>query len=61
MGNNNYDYFIGYTNFSTDGRSAMRDNEEKDGYRSDSLTMNYGYDFSKQLGWKIICIIMIPS
>ena len=26
----------------------MRDNEEKDGYRSDSLTMNYGYDFSKQ-------------
>ena len=45
---NNYDYFIGYTNFSTDGESAMRDNEEKDGYRSDSLTMNYGYDFSKQ-------------
>ena len=45
---NNYDYFIGYTNFSTDGESAMRDNEEKDGYRSDSLTMNYGYDFSRQ-------------
>jgi vitamin B12 transporter len=46
---NNYDYFIGYTNFSTDGESAMRDNTEKDGYRSDSLTMNYGYDLSENL------------
>jgi vitamin B12 transporter len=44
---NNYDYFIGYTNFSTDGESAMRDNIEKDGYRSDSLTMNFGYDFNE--------------
>ena len=44
----NYDYFIGYTNFSTDGESAMRDNDENDGYRSDSLTMNYGYDFNKK-------------
>ena len=46
---NNYDYFIGYTNFSTDGESAMRDNTEKDGYRSDSLTMNYGYNLSENL------------
>ena len=44
---NNYDYFIGYTNFTTDGESAMRDNSEKDGYRSDSLTMNYGYRFNE--------------
>ena len=44
---NVYDYFIGFTNFSTDGESAMRDNDEKDGYRNDSLTMNYGYDLSK--------------
>ena len=43
----NYDYFIGYTNFSTDGESAMRDNSEDDGYRSDSLTMNYGYNFNE--------------
>ena len=43
---NNYDYFLGYTNFSTDGESAMRDNTEKDGYRGDSLTMNYGYNFN---------------
>jgi vitamin B12 transporter len=44
---NVYDYFIGFTNFSTDGESAMRDDDEKDGYRNDSLTMNYGYDLSK--------------
>ncbi len=44
--NNNYDYFIGFTNFSTDGESAMRDNSEDDGYRSDSLTMNYGYNLN---------------
>ena len=44
--NDFYDYFIGYTNFSTDGESAMRDNEENDRYRSDGLTVNYGYNFS---------------
>ena len=32
----NYDYFAGFTNFSTDGESAMRDNSEDDRYRSDS-------------------------
>lgn len=46
---NNYDYFIGFTNFSTDGESSMRDNTEDDGYRSDSLTMNYGYNFKENL------------
>ena len=44
-----YDYFIGYTNFGTDGESAMNDNAEKDGYRSDSLTMNYGYNFNENI------------
>ncbi|MDC0562981.1 TonB-dependent receptor [Candidatus Pelagibacter ubique] len=47
--NNNYDYFLGYTNFSTDGESAMNDNSEKDGYRSDNLTMNYGYNFNENV------------
>ena len=47
--NDYYDYFIGFTNFSSDGESAMRDNPEKDGYRSDSLTMNYGYNFNDSL------------
>ena len=45
----NYDYFVGYTNFATDGESAMTDNSEKDGYRSDSLIMNYGYNFNENL------------
>ena len=43
----NYDYFVGFTNFSTDGESAMRDNTENDGYRSDNLTINYGYNFNE--------------
>jgi vitamin B12 transporter len=43
----NYDYFVGFTNFSTDGESAMRDNDENDGYRSDSLTMNYGFNLNE--------------
>ena len=46
-----YDYFIGYTNYSTGGESAMRDNSEKDGYRSDNLTINYGYNFAKN--WRL--------
>ena len=44
----NYDYFVGFTNFSTDGESAMRDNNENDRYRSDSLTMNYGYNLNEK-------------
>ena len=45
---NNYDYFVGFTNFSTDGETAMRDNNEDDRYRSDSLTMNYGYNLNEK-------------
>jgi len=45
--NNNYDYYVSVANFSTDGESAMRDNTEKDGYRSDSLAMNYGYNLNE--------------
>ena len=47
--NNNYDYYLGYTNFATDGESAMKDNTEKDGYRSDNLTMNYSYNFNENV------------
>ena len=43
-----YDYFVGFANFSTDGESAMRDNNENDRYRSDSLTMNYGYNLNEK-------------
>ena len=46
---NDYDYFLGFTNFTTDGQSAMNDNSEKDGYRSDNLTMNYGYNFNENV------------
>ena len=40
---------MGYTNFATDGESSMKDNTEKDGYRSDNLTMNYGYNFNENV------------
>ena len=46
---NGYDYFVNFTDFSTTGESAMRDNSETDGYRSNNLTMNYGYDFNNKL------------
>lgn len=46
---NDYDYFLGFTNFTTDGQSAMNGNSEKDGYRSDNLTMNYGYNFNENV------------
>ena len=45
--NDYYDYFVGFTNFSSDGESAMRDNTEKDGYRNDTITMNYGYNLNE--------------
>ena len=47
--NNDYDYFINFADFSSKGESSMRDNPEKDGYRSNSLTMNFGYNFNKKL------------
>ena len=45
----NYDYFLEFTNFSTDGQSAMIDNDEKDRYRNDSITANMGYDINDVL------------
>ena len=47
--NKKYDYYFNFSNFSTDGESAMRDNNEDDGYKNNSLTMNYGYNFNKNL------------
>ena len=47
--NNNYDYYVGYSNFTTDGESAMNDNIERDGYRSDNLSMNFGYNFNENI------------
>ena len=41
--NNNHNYFIGLNTFLTDGISAMNDNDEKDGYKNNSVVTNYGY------------------
>ena len=41
-----YDYYIGYNNFSTDGISAMNDNDENDRYRNDGIVANLGYNIN---------------
>ena len=46
---NNFDYFIGYTNFSTDGISARIDDDENDRYRNDNFEGNFGYQINNIL------------
>ena len=46
---NNFDYFIGLTNFSSDGISARIDDDESDRYRNDNYVANLGYQISEQL------------
>ena len=42
-------YFIGLNYYTTDGISAMADNDEKDAYKNKTLTVNYGYKFLDNL------------
>ena len=44
-------YFIGFERFQTEGISAMTHNDEKDGYKNNSLTANYGAILSKNLNF----------
>ena len=43
------DFYFGYERFITDGISAMNNNDEKDGYKNDTLVASYGYKFSDKL------------
>jgi vitamin B12 transporter len=43
---NNYDYFFGITNFSSEGISARVDDNEKDRYRNDNFESNIGYQIN---------------
>jgi vitamin B12 transporter len=43
---NKFDYFLGATNFSSDGISARSDDNEKDRYRYDSFEANLGYQIN---------------
>ena len=43
----NIDYFVGYTNFSSDGISARIDDNEDDRYRNDNFEVNLGYQVTK--------------
>jgi len=43
------DFYIGLERFITDGISAMDNNDEKDGYKNNTIVANYGYKFSDKL------------
>ena len=42
-------FWIGFEKFMTDGISAMTDNDEKDGYKNNTLVAKYGYKISDEL------------
>jgi len=43
------DFYIGFERFITDGISAMDNNDERDGYKNNTLVANYGYKFTDKL------------
>jgi vitamin B12 transporter len=43
---NKFDYFLGATNFSSDGISARSDDDENDRYRNDNFEANLGYQIN---------------
>ena len=45
----NYDYFVGFNKFLTDGISAMWDNDEKDKYYNDGVVANFGYNINDKI------------
>ena len=45
----NYDYFVGFNKFLTDGISAMWDNDEKDKYYNDGVVANFGYNIKDKI------------
>ena len=45
-------YYVGFERFQTEGMSAMTHNDEKDGYKNNSLTANYGKILSDNLNFK---------
>jgi vitamin B12 transporter len=47
--NDKNDFYIGLERFITDGISAMNNNDERDGYKNNTLVANYGYKFTNKL------------
>jgi len=43
------DFYVGVERFITDGISAMDNNEDKDGYKNNTLVVNYGYKLNDKL------------
>ena len=44
-GANEKDFYIGFERFQTEGMSAMTHNDEKDGYKNNSIVANYNQKF----------------
>ena len=47
--NDKNDFYVGLERFITDGISAMNNNDERDGYKNNTLVANYGYKFTDKL------------
>tara|TARA_Y100000816_G_scaffold280467_1_gene253857 strand:+ start:568 stop:2502 length:1935 start_codon:yes stop_codon:yes gene_type:complete len=45
-------FYLGFERFQTEGMSAMTHNDEKDGYKNNSLVANYSQNLSNELRFK---------
>ena len=45
-------FYLGFERFQTEGMSAMTHNDEKDGYKNNSLVANYSQNLSNELKFK---------
>ena len=45
----NTEYFLGFSNFNSDGISARKDDDEDDRYRNDNIVANFGYQITDQI------------
>jgi vitamin B12 transporter len=46
---NNFDYFIGFANFNSEGISARIDDDENDRYRNNNVVANLGYQINDKI------------
>ena len=48
----NKNFYLGFERFQTDGMSAMTHNDEKDGYKNNTLVANYSQKLSDEINFK---------
>ena len=54
-------FYLGFERFQTEGMSAMTHNDEKDGYKNNSLVANYSQNLSNELKFKSNLRLQIPT